>query len=287
MKPTLLAICLITVLFPQFLTAQKNAETYIKANYCSLFNSSKNLEGKLVRTRAFMTYSTVSRVDGGDSFFYLPECNGGDYFSTIGDSPEIKNIQKLNKVIENSEDEKHHILEIEFIGKIETSIIPSFGHLAWSLSEIQLAEIIFVKNVSNKIKVSKKPKYEAETSLLNRGKGLKDMNSYILFSLLKRSSTENDLYLSDNFVLIDKNGKDFKKVNITDFSVKNLFNLNEDYESMFIKGPGVETKNGLYIASGICGVKYKNGKEKMVKYVNTFKHVEDSWRLIKTEFLEK
>src|SRR5438874_7855845 len=68
----------ILLVFATSLSANRQRKpAFVK--YCSLFDST--YEAKTVSSSALMFYSTVGRVDGGDTFLYSGDCNGSDYFA--------------------------------------------------------------------------------------------------------------------------------------------------------------------------------------------------------------
>lgn len=135
-------------LFSHLIVGQVNIGKPKNVDYCSIFDLSNNYSGQIIKSRAFMTYSTVTRVDGGDSFLYSKNCNNGDYFAVTNFS-KLNNLSKWEKFFAKLPGEKNFIFEISFIGKLQTSVIPFFGHLGWSRAEIEIFKIESMKDITS------------------------------------------------------------------------------------------------------------------------------------------
>ncbi len=231
-----------------------------------------------------MTYSTVSRVDGGDSFLYSKECNNGDYF-TVTNFSKLNNSSKWKNFFGKLPEEKNFIFEINFTGKLQTSIIPLFGHLGWSRAEIEIIEIHSMKDVTFASGV-KKPNFEAETPLIEKSRQLETINNQILLFFLNNPKDEKDtdIYIADNFTIIGTFGKSFKKNNFPELVFGDLFDEIKDYDTSILKITDVKMTKENYEVHGIFSISNKNGNQQSLKYKNIFLPTKDSWLLTKTEF---
>src|SRR5688572_25921933 len=77
--------------------------------YCSLFDPA--YQGKAVSSSALMFYSTVGRVDGGDTFLYSPQCNNPDYFAIPKGTSRVWS--KWQRFFDQLPPEKNLTLEIK------------------------------------------------------------------------------------------------------------------------------------------------------------------------------
>lgn len=266
-------------LFPYLLIAQNTSQSY-----CSLFNRTENYQGKIIKTRALMTYSTVGRVDGGDSFIYSQDCNSGDYFATV-DFTNLKNSEKWDKFFAKLPEEKSFIFEINFVGRLQTSITPAFGHLSWSLTEVEVSEIYTLKDVTSVAKI-KKPNYKAETPLRDKGKQLENINNRIVFFFFdsKREKTEIANYVADGFMLTDTNGGQYRKDSYQEITFKNLFLEAKELNLLSLSLTHIIFAENVYEVYGTIVNEEKDGTKKTLKYKNVFQYANDSWFLKQTEF---
>lgn len=233
-----------------------------------------------------MTYSNVTRIDGGDSFLYSTKCNNGDYFAVTYSYAESR---RWRKFFNNLKPEKDYIFEVEFIGKPQTSIVPTFGHLGWTRAQMEITEITSIKDITA-LPNTIKPDYEAQTPLKSRGSSLQTINSDILFYFIfgdKSSSSQNvERYISDDFTLIDKFGRKFDKNNYWKLIKEGLFN--QVKESIGVENGRVEKlKDGNYVVSGKIKNTINGIKKESINYEDTFRFSEENgWMLTKIKFLK-
>jgi hypothetical protein len=264
---------------PQVINAQKiSAIKNIK--YCDAFdNADKN---QVIRTKAFMTLSTVSRVDGGDSFLFSTHCNSGDYFAVV----KIKrNLEKLPwyKFLENLKSEKNYVFEVEFIGKLETSFPPSFGHLSWSRAEIQILNIIKFKDVS---KSKNLPDYTANAPIIEVSAELTTLMPYIMYLLFRTDSMIDSgnrrFLLSDNFIISDDAGNKENAENsrrITEKMLNNKSLINKS--SVNIKE--IKKIDETYMVSGTYQFFTSENESLKIFYENNFSYSSQTWTLNSTK----
>lgn len=267
-------------LFPHLLVAQT-----VSHSYCSLFDQAKTYENKIVKTNALMSYSNVSRVDGGDTFLYSPNCNNGDYFATI-DTFEIKKSSKLRGFFAKLSKEKNFIIEVYFTGKLQTSLTPTFGHLSWARAEMKIFEISSIKDVTEEPK-TKKPDNEAETPLISKGSELQSLNSQILFYFVSgdKSLLDIERYTSKDFTLTDKLGRTFDKNNYLKLIEEGLFNRLEVIGVELGRVTKLEDEN--YVISGKIENRVDGIKKEALNYENNFQFSkEKGWMLTKIKFSE-
>jgi hypothetical protein len=177
--------------------------------YCSLFDST--FEAKTVSSRALMFYSTVSRVDGGDTFLYSRDCNEPDYVAIPrGDS---KVWSKWQNFFDKLPPEEDLTLEIEFEGKPEVATAYLFGSLdGWARAEIQFSEILSIRDVTS-LPSAVRPNYEAAKPQIERIEGMRISLREFLQSLYSPNTANSFVqdFLSDDFSFVDSNGKTLKK----------------------------------------------------------------------------
>ncbi len=188
-------------------TAEVAGQQFV--NYCSLFDST--YEGRTVRSTALMFHSTVSRVDGADTFLYSPDCNGPDYFAIPeGDS---KAWGKWKHFWATLPPEKNLVLEVTFEGKPEISTTHLFGSLdGWARAQIPFSKIFSIKDITGTPR-SILANYDAARPQVERIELLKSVLQGYLLSLNDPSSTNQYVSnsLSDKFLFVDLNEKSFKK----------------------------------------------------------------------------
>jgi hypothetical protein len=254
-----------------------------------MFDQVANYERKTIRTRAFMAYSTVAGVDGGDTFIYSQNCNSKDYFSVI-DFSKLKKAGKWNNFFAKLPKEKDFIFEIDFTGTMQLSITPTFGHLSWSLAEIKIVEISSIKDVTF-VSAIKKPDYKADAHLSDKGTSLRNINSEILFYFMssnKMSSLPNlEQYISHDFILIDKLGRKFDKKDYRILIKEGLFSAVIDSTQIVSDEEIKKLEDEIYTISGEIGISFANEKREKLNYKNTFQFSENAeWKLIETKFFE-
>ena len=274
-----LNILLISI-FTQNLFGQIPKQTKTKLDYCLAFKHLKNLQQSVFKTQALLSYSTVSRVDGGDSFLYSAACNSGDYFA-ITNFSQLVNSNKWQKFFSGLSKEKNFVFEIQFKGKLKTSIVPFYGHLAWSLAEMEIIEIESIKEITNS---SSKPNFQAETPLTNAGETLSFINTEVTRYFLQ-ARTEKDIneYLANSYRVINADGNTFNKTSYQKLAKNGIFNQ-EEILKMSISNGKVRKIGSKFKVFGIITVTDKNNNERIINYMNTFDFQYNSWILIETKF---
>lgn len=274
-----LNILLISI-FTQNLFGQIPKPIKTKLDYCLAFKYLKNLQQSIFKTQALLKYSTLSRVDGGDSFLYSATCNNGDYFA-ITNFSQLVNPNKWQKFFSELSKEKNFVFEIQFKGKLKTSIVPSYGHLAWSRAEMEIIEIESIKEITNS---SSKPNFQAETPITNAGKTLSFINTEVIsYFLQARTEKVINEYLANNYRVINADGKTFNKTSYQKLAKNGLFNQVEMLK-MSISNGKVRKIGSKFKVFGIITVTDNNNKERMLNYMNTFDFQHNSWILIETKF---
>jgi hypothetical protein len=281
LKLTRLAVLgAVFLLLPHLLAAEE-----ISQPYCSIFNQIENLNNRIIKTNALMFYSTVSRVDGDDTFLYSPHCNKGDYFATV-DFSNLKNSGYLRRFLTKLPGEKNFILEIYFTGKLQTSLTPAFGHLSWAIAEMNVFDVTSIKDVTA-LPNTIKPDYEAATPLKSKGTELQSINSQILFFFVfgDKSSYSQDIerYISDDFTVIDKLGRTFGKNNYLKLIKEGFFK--QVKEVGIERGRVKKLKDENYVISGKIENTVKGIKKESLNYENNFQFSEEKgWMLMKIKF---
>lgn len=276
MKFLLAIIFLLFSVFSQNHFGQTSKSTNKNTDYCSVFRES-NENPKPVKIRALMTYSTVSRVDGGDSFFYSANCNNGDYFA-VADFSNLKDSDKWQTFFDKLPAQKNYIFEVNLQGNLEVLMTPLFGHLSWSRAEIEITEIESIQDVTRN---ARKPDYKAERPLTEKGKTLQLVNTETIFYLVRGKTGLNfDEYLSPRYVLTDSNGNSFNKSNYQNVSERNLYS---SFETISVSGGEVRRIGNKYKVLGTVTFSQAD-KKHILNYENTFEFRNDWWILTETKF---
>lgn len=244
--------------------AQRMSKKIKIVEYCSIAQSPQRYAGKVIRTRALMTFSTVSRVDDGDSFLYSWRCNKGDYFA-IPNFSEQKIQDKSSQFFEKLSKETDFIFEVVIIGEFVNSIIPKFGHLSWAINEFKVHEISSIRDVTSR-ESYKKPNFDADSPRTDAGEHLRWLNCKILFYFLGNPTERIDKYFDDHLVIIDASGRSFPRNEINEFINGTIFDAIPTVEEKFVKDPFTSYKGGKYVASGEAGITLNSGEKKTIHY---------------------
>ena len=201
----------LVALFVAAIPLQANEQRSPKfVRYCSLFDST--YEGKNVSSRALMSYSTVSRVDGGDTFLYSPDCNEADNFAIPEGNSEVWG--KLQNFFNKLQPEKNLILEVKFEGKpnVETSRL--FGSLeGWARAQIELSKILSIRDVTSSPDAVLADHNTAKPHI-ERIEGMRiDLQDFLQSLYAPSSSSSSDVQnsLPNEFSFVDLRGKRFNK----------------------------------------------------------------------------
>jgi hypothetical protein len=277
MKVSFLTIIfLLTSIFTQQLIGQTNKPTNQNSDYCSVFSEATE-NPKPIRIRALMTYSTIPRVDGGETFLYSDKCNNGDYFA-VANFSKLKDSDKWGKFFEKLPAQKNFVFEVDLKGNLEVLISPLFGHLGWGRAEIKITEIESIKDVTRK---AQKPNYKAERPLIEKGNTLQLVNTETLFRLLKGETQINiGDYISPAYILIDSNGQTFNRSNYQNISEREL---SKSFETISVSNGRVERNGDKYKVLGIVTFSQAD-KKHILNYENTFEFRNDWWVLTETKF---
>jgi hypothetical protein len=262
------------------LSANAFSQSKTVLDYCSIVRSPSSYAGKDVHFRAYLTYSTVSRVDGGDSFFFSPQCNSGDYFTTVEFSNPVS-----TSFFEKLDLGKEFVLEAEVVGKFDSSFPALFGHLSWALHELTIINLISVKDVS-RTQANIKPNYDAETPIRNDGRAISALTSEIVSGFMGTGSITLERYFSSNLIVI---GFEQKPITISEaVEAIRLFLLTDNNTTSFVSNPSVERHEKDVIATGIFGVRSQNGLDKKsVGYECAFRRSGDGLDPVKIVFTKK
>lgn len=177
--------------------------------YCSLFDSMYAKE--TVSSSALMFYSSVGRVDGGDTFLYSADCNGPDYFAIPEGNSKVWG--KWQTFFDKLPPEKNLTLEIKFEGKPYVETAGLFGSLdGWARAQIKFSKILSIKDITSDTNAVV-PNNNAAKPQVERIEGLRNDLRNFLQSLYSPSSASPYVLssLSDNFLFVDLNAKAFKK----------------------------------------------------------------------------
>ena len=249
-------------------------------DYCSIVRSPSSYAGQDVRFKANLSYSTVSRVDGGDAFFFSPQCNNGDYFTLLSFASS-----SLTSFFKTLKREKNFVFDAEVIGRFESSFPPLYGHLSWSLHKLIVTKLISVKDVS-RTQASIKPDYDAETPIKNDGRAISALTTEIIFGFMGTGSIDAERYFSNGVVVIDPEGTQISIAEARELINTELLSINSN--SRFVRNPKVKRLANELVATGDFGVPIQNGLEKKsLGYECTFRRSGDGLDLVKIVFTKK
>lgn len=263
-------------LFSSIVTAQKTRQEINETDYCALFNDElKDYKTEAVTTVAYMTYSTVSRVDGDDTFLYFPACNNGDFFSVIELSKEKKLWKKWKHFFFNLPGETNYIFEVKLTGKLESSVFPAFGSLAWSRNQFN---VIAIESAADITKTAVKPDFESNTTVEN----LRDVNDEIM-SYFMGKKKEIGNYFADEFVISGLQENIYNKKNFHELADKGLFGNIKHYKQQGTNSGQFKYQAGSYKVLGYVFVIDENDKPQSFDFENTYRYTNKSWILTKIE----
>lgn len=177
--------------------------------YCSLFDP--GYEGQKVSSRALISYSTVTRVDGADPFLYSAGCNGPDFFAIW--EIEAAAWNRWERFFAKLPRQRHLILEIEFEGKptVETSQL--FGSLdGWARAQVDVSKITSIRDVTAS-PTAVRPDHDAARPNIERIERVKSDLREFLQSLPAPNEAYNSIKnsVTDEFIFVNSEGKTFTK----------------------------------------------------------------------------
>lgn len=277
MRFTKLAICSCLILLLG-ITKNNLAQSEIKTvDYCNLFDSMETYEGQIVRTKAILVYPVVTRVDGGDRYFYSIKCNNGDFFA-LSDFSGLENLILWEKEFKkNSFGKADSRFQVTLTGKFTSSkIIAKYGHLNWLRAKIDVFKIESIKNVNSRRKF---PDIKAESPLLERGLSLISANESFVRYLSGIEFNREDIgeLLSSNFILTSSKGN---SINKEDFLAQNrdesAIRFTHEVKSI------IEDKNDWKV-SGTITITSNSSSIQKLNYENHFSFVKNYWKLTKSK----
>lgn len=252
------------------------------AEFCSLFSEGTHTT-RPVRIKALMTWSTVRRVDGGDSFFYGVNCNNQDYFA-VAEFSRVSDRGKTDRFLGALAAEKDFVIEADVTGQLVNSFLPLFGHLSWSRASFEIDQVHSMIDVGDRQDLVK-PNFDAKAPLTEFATSLQTVNSFVMMHFLGASSPEVENMLAKEYVAIDPLGRSYDKASHKDLSVDRLFDDRTGYPSSFVSKPDTVKKvGGLYIASGRMGIESASGVKREIRYENAFRATADSIHLMRSRF---
>lgn len=270
-----------------FSAAQQKLRGTKILDYCSIVKAPERYIGRVIRTKALMTYSTVSRVDGADSFLYSSLCNNGDYFVATNYEEEDSNkSDKTDAFLMRLADEKNFIFEVVIKGQFDYSIVPTFGHLGWSLNGLKVHKIVSIRDVTQK-RGYKKPNSKAERPRTDAGSRLQGLTRETLLYFLGSKSVEVEKSFDDGLEIFDTLSRTYGRSEIDKFRNAGLFESTLKYKDKFVSGPSVSYKSGSYIASGSLGATFTSGDKKTLQYECIYRLLNNEFILEKIRFSNK
>ena len=263
-------------LFAQTVLGQTRGIDATVADYCTLFEPAGHKKNVMVRTEAYMTVSTIGRVDGGDSYFFSPDCNNEDFFAVVevaaADKNAVRSFGRLSP-------ERNYIFRVRVVGKLTESVVPVFGHLGWSRAQFDVTAFERIKDVSNSLVT---PDTKAEGKLTSAGKSLQSTNSRLMFHVLMRPENEYlDGLIADDFVLTDSQNREFGKNTLSKVSRDVVFGGSSGYDIISV---GVDSARGVgedYIVEGLASIQ-SGDRRKEIRYESVYRRLADSFLLLST-----
>lgn len=275
----LLVICAIIASVGIMVYAQTHSRKLNTVPFCDLMDSSKQPEDTLVRTEAYMTYSTIGRVDGGDPFLYSPSCNNKDNFVVAEFVKELD--RKTKDFFAKLAAEKTFRLKLTLTGKLQKSFLPVYGHLSWSQKKFEIASIISVEDATIS---TVSPDFDAKSPLLDSAFRLRQTNDIlILYFINGRIDDGSEDIIDGNFVLTDLAGDTIGFGELPNFVSSKFAELKRDNKAILVRQPIVTIRGNEYVATGIITFDSGN-RNTQVEYRNTFRRDKDSFIATRTEF---
>jgi hypothetical protein len=264
--------------------AQRDQQEPQVVDYCEIVRSPDKYIGKLVRFHAHMTYSTVPRVDGDTSFIYSPSCNDGDYHSAVefarrsrSDNADVK------KEFANLPENSFSIVAVKVVGKYDHHIIPTFGHLGWSVNQVTIHNIESARDISQLPDLDYPQRGNKQRTKF--GERLRDVNAFLILILIDGSREKSILqYFAEDFIITDSHDVEYTRANFDRLLRRGLFSEPDGIVQRAVTNPRVEFKNGAYYATGLAFVMDIEKKERRLKYQNVYVPHEDFVRLVEARF---
>lgn len=255
-------------------------QSLTRRELCSLFANERSSSGsEVVRIKAFMTMSTVGRVDGGESFFYSSRCNNSDNFVRANFSQLTD--KRVDKFFRTLPKEKDFVLEVDVTGTLHTSLVPKFGHLNWSPSEFRISKVHSISDSTQRRGLIK-PDHEAASPVSDLGNYLRDIDSIMTMHLLGDfGAPDLEGVLSPDFTVLDPAGKKYGRSELSRMA-KDLLGEMRDQRAVTLHG--VRVDGSVYTTNGTASVLDSAGVERKFTYENTFVLVDDSFVLLHSRF---
>jgi hypothetical protein len=258
-------------------TNQSNHKTTAEpvTDFCTLFDEAGKYEGQTVKTHAFLSYTNVSRVDGGDTFLFSPKCNNEDYFALI-----VTKSSRLWSYLSHLPQEQSYVLEVTVRGRLTTSLFAEYGHLAWSRAQMRVDHWESIKNVT-KSRPNVQPSDE-DGPIIETSKAIKALNVYVsewIFSI--RNTADIQANISTEFILTDETGKTYKLDDIGSFQKRQIF-ANADKNAGAVGLTDLTATGGTYKAVGFVEIGKRSSPQLSFGVENTFRMDGDIPILIQT-----
>jgi hypothetical protein len=247
-------------------------------DYCSVIRSADSYSGRFVKVHAFMTWSTIGRVDGGDPLLYSPSCNNGDFFSVVRFKKRNPATQRLGNLKPN----RNYIFAVVITGKLDSSKVPLFGHLSWALNEIEIVKVNSLVNVTGKVK---KPDYAADALLTGEGNYLQTLNNELILYVARDSNEELSKNIAEDLVFVDPAGTRYRRDQIS--ALREHIGLNNAVETLKVGlwSFMLRYEKGKYYTYGFLDVKHSTGEKKQLTFECTFRRQNDDFALEKVRFI--
>ena len=175
-----------------------------------------------------------------------------------------------------------YVLEVEVNGKFDNSKTPMFGHLSWALNEINIKDIVSIKDVTSNAAYPK-PDYKAQTAVTGEDSTLQMLNTDLMLYLSGESKEGLSKYFDDSFVLIDPTGYKFKRDELEQFRQKGLLDKAVIFKEKSVINWSYMLKyvDGNYSTYGMILWTLSNGKDKRIGFECIYHRLNDSFVLQK------
>lgn len=257
------------------LTVQSYGETRTgEVPYCSLFSSTKYNE-QIVVTKAilFVPDDKQTRVDGGERFFFSPECNNRDYFGLAESSP-IKPHDLLKRRITSADQQKsHRLYEVKFKARLSISLPPSFGHLNFLRAKFHVISIKAAKEISDDKEL---PNLTQRASIIDNARLLNLLNTELMFSVASAQLDElsQQEYFSKGTIIV------FNGAQIPNANILNVIRQNQAGEFRY-QLTKMSKKDKIWKIQGFIKSVLQGNASESLHYNNTFMIDDDgNWKLL-------
>jgi len=132
-----------------------NTQTFLNVDFCELVLNPYKYDKKQIRVKAVLLQSHAVSVDGGEPYFYFPNCLGDNKAIHIEDhknhhktDPEV--VKSLQKLQEKRDKYGNSRVWVTATGLFEKAGKSGFGHLSWANFRLLVMQFEKVEKFSGK-----------------------------------------------------------------------------------------------------------------------------------------